>query len=35
MQAHENNLRKLLESNSPQYIVPLFQRLPVWRKGCL
>ena len=32
MQAHENNLRKLLESNTQQYIVPLFQRFYVWEK---
>lgn len=32
MQAHENHLRKLLESNSQQYIVPLFQRFYVWEK---
>jgi uncharacterized protein with ParB-like and HNH nuclease domain len=32
MQAQENNLRKLLESNAQQYMVPLFQRFYVWEK---
>lgn len=32
MQAQENNLRKLLESNAQQYMVPLFQRFYVWQK---
>lgn len=32
MHAQENTLRKLLESNSQQYIVPLFQRFYVWKK---
>lgn len=32
MQAQENNLRKLLESNAQQYLVPLFQRFYVWGK---
>lgn len=32
MEAHESNLRKLLESNIQQYIIPLFQRFYVWEK---
>jgi len=32
MQTYENNLRKLLKSNSQQYIAPLSQCFYVWQK---